>query len=72
MHILIDNISHTVTGQTLLLEVNRKSHLGFRLAYLHLTLAHSNGQGQGQSYLECENLLRGDRYRVNIAIVVKN
>ena len=25
--------------------------MGFRLAYLHLSLAHSNGQSQGHAYL---------------------
>ena len=38
-------ISQTLTDeQTLPLSTNRKSHVGFRLVYLHLTLAHSKGQ----------------------------
>ena len=36
----------------MLLATNRKSHVSFRLADLHLTLAHSNGQGQGDSPFE--------------------
>ena len=33
----------------------------FRLEYLHLTLAHSKGQGQGHPHLSCEYLVNGDR-----------
>ena len=39
-------------GQTLLLPTNRKSYMAFRLAYLHLTLGHSKGQGQGYTYFD--------------------
>ena len=46
-------ISQTATNMTtLLLPTNRKCHMAFRLAYLHLTLGHS--QGQGQSHFNWE------------------
>ena len=48
MHISTVNISQTVTDkQTLPSATNRKSHVGCRLTDLHLTVVHSNGQGQG-------------------------
>ena len=36
--------------------------MGFRLRYLHLTLAHSDGRGQGGVHFERENLENGDRW----------
>ena len=38
--------------KTLLMPSKRKSYIGFRLAYIHLTLAHSKVQGQSQ--FDCE------------------
>ena len=38
-----------VTGQTLLLPTKIKSYTEFPLAYVHLTLAHSKGQGEGHA-----------------------
>ena len=42
-------------GQTLLLPIRRKSPIGFRLIYLHLTLAHSKGQGHQHSQFDWKN-----------------
>ena len=39
---------------------HRKLHAAFRLAYLHLTLAHSKGQGKGHAQFDCEYLAKGD------------
>ena len=46
-------------GQTLQIESNMKLYIGFILAYLHLTLAHSKVQDQGHAYFE--NLANGER-----------
>ena len=35
-------------GQILLSQINRKSPIGFRLVYFHLTLSNSKGQGHSQ------------------------
>ena len=40
----------------------RKSLIGFRMVYLHMTLAHSNGQSQGRVNAHCEYLVNGDRW----------
>ena len=45
-------------GPTLLLPSNLKSHKGFRLAYLDLTIAHSKCKVQGHSNYDCESLKR--------------
>ena len=47
--------------QILLLRTHRKSHVTFRLAYLHFTVAHYKSQGQGHAHFECDNLANGDR-----------
>ena len=39
--------------QTLLLPTHRKSLIGFRLVYLHLTLTHFKGQGQDYAHFDC-------------------
>ena len=49
MHISIANFSQMVKGKTFLLPTNIKSHMAFRLAYLHLTLAYFKGQGPVES-----------------------
>ena len=50
-HVLI---AQTVQiGQALLLSTHRKSHVDFRFAYLHLTLVHYKGQGQGHVKFNC-------------------
>ena len=36
--------------------------MGFRLGYMHLTLAHSNGQGQGHGYFNCKYHVNGKRW----------
>ena len=59
MSISIDNVSHTETGQTLLLATNRKLHAGFRSTELHLTLEHSDGQCQGQFQGQCQGQGQG-------------
>ena len=41
---------------------HRKSHVTFRLPYLHLTLAYSNCQGQGLAHLDCKYLANSSRY----------
>ena len=48
-------------GQTLLLPIHKKPHVTFRLAYLHLTLAHSKDQGHGHTHFDCEYLTNDDR-----------
>ena len=40
------------TWQILTLSTNRKLHMSFRLAYLHLTLVHC--KGQGQVHFDCQ------------------
>ena len=71
MQISIVNISQTVTDrQTLLLATNRKLHAGFRLAYLHLTLEHCIGQGQGNPHLDCESLSKLMTDRANITVTI--
>ena len=47
---------------TLLLLSNRQSCMGFRCAYLHLTLIYFKGQDQGHEHLNCKYL----KYIVNI------
>ena len=54
MHISIVNISRTVKDKVLLLPINMKSHVGYRLAYLDLTLIHCKGQGQDHGHFDCE------------------
>ena len=53
------NISQTVTDKHSYCQ-HRKSHVAFRLAYLHLTLAHSKGQGQGHIQFDYECPANGD------------
>ena len=43
-------------GRTLLLPWKMKSHKGFRLAYLDLTLAYLKCQGQGHAHFDCKYL----------------
>ena len=38
-----------------------KSHVAFRLAYLHLTFAYFNGKGQGHAHFDCGYLANGDK-----------
>ena len=38
-----------------------KSHIGFRILYLHLTLACYKGQNLGHANFDCEYLVNGDR-----------
>ena len=45
--------------QTLILPI--ELHVALRLAYLHLTLAHSKGQGQGRAHFDCQYLANDDR-----------
>ena len=48
--------------------VNNKSCIGYRLAYLHLTLTYSKGQGQDHAHLDSEFLWKGERYyKITIA-----
>ena len=49
-------------GQTLLHTVVKFKilYLLFRLAYIHLTLDHSSGQGQDRAYFECEYIVNGE------------
>ena len=50
-------------GQTLQLPSNEDRYLRFRLTYSHLTLVHSEDQGQdqGQGHFDHEYLVNGDR-----------
>ena len=45
-------------GQTLLLPIHRKWPIGFRLVYLHLTLAQSKGQDQRLAYFDSKYLVK--------------
>ena len=47
-------------GHTLQLQTHRKWLVAFRLAYLHLTLAHSKCEGQGHAHFHCEYLANDD------------
>ena len=54
-------------GQTLLSPTNRKSHVNFRLVYLHVTIAHFNGRVK-VVHNSTTNILQMVTYRVKIAI----
>ena len=41
-----------------------KSHVGFWLAYLDLTMAYSKGQGNGHAHFDCEYCKAPRRSRV--------
>ena len=59
VHILTVNIFEMVTcRKTLILPSNRKSCVGFRFSYLHLTLTHF--KGHGNAYFNCDFLENGD------------
>ena len=48
MHIFAVNISKVMIDIANIIIANKKKlHMAFRSAYLHLTLAHAKGQGQG-------------------------
>ena len=49
------------TWYKLILTMNGKLFLGFRMAYLHLTLAHSKAEGQGHADFDNEYLGNDDR-----------
>ena len=53
------NIQH-ILG--LLLPSNRKSYIGYRFAYLYLSLASSKCQGIGHAHFNCKHLGNGDRW----------
>ena len=54
MHISIANFSQMVTYKSNIAIANRyKVAYGLSLAYLHLTLAHFKGQGQGHPHFDC-------------------
>ena len=55
-------------GQTLLKPHNRQLCIAFRLAYAHLTFAHSKTQGQDHAHFDCEYLVNGYKY-VNFALL---
>ena len=66
MHISTMNIFEMVRyRRKLLLPWNSKSCMGFRLAYLYLTLDHHKGQGQGHANFDNRYLGNGDRYGKN-------
>ena len=56
-------------SQTLLLTTNRKSRMASTFAYLHLTLKHFKGHGQGHAYFDCECI--HNFHTANITIAVK-
>ena len=71
------NISQTVTDRTNIAIAYTESHIymGFRLAYLHLTLAHH--KGQGHAHFNCEYVIFGthlhvdkERYAIKISEIV--
>ena len=63
MHISTENILEIVTDRkALLLPSNRKSYIGVRLAYSHLTLTHFKDADQGHAYFTSEYQENGERY----------
>ena len=54
MHISTVNICKIMTDKANVAIANTRIHMAFRLAYLHLALAHS--KGQGHAHFECEYL----------------
>ena len=55
MHILTANILQMVTDRVnIATATNIKQHMAFPLAYLHLNLARS--KGQGDAHFDCKNL----------------
>ena len=54
-------ISQTVTFMATIGIANKKMHESFQLVYLHLTLVHSKGYGQGHAHFGCEYLANDDR-----------
>ena len=66
MQISSMNILETVTDEIkLLMPSNSKSCVGFWLTDLHLTVAHSKGQGQGNAPFDNEYPWNGNRYGKN-------
>ena len=62
MHISSVHILQTVTDRaTLQLPTHIKSYVAFQVAYLHLTFAHSIGQGHGHAHFDCEYLTNYSR-----------
>ena len=55
----------------LLLKSNNNSCMGFRLAYLYLTLEHSKGQDQGHAQFDNKYLGNSDRYETIITVDIK-
>ena len=60
--------SETMTGQTLLLPTNRKSHMDFLLAYSDLTLTYSKGQEIKVMQLSTASICETVADRATIAI----
>ena len=52
----------------LLLRSNRKSDIGYRFAYLYLSLTHSKGHGQEHANLYCD--YSGNYDRANTTIII--
>ena len=68
---LCDYLTNHISAKLLFLSMSIiKSCIGFRLAYLHLTLSHSKGQDQGYAHVYDEYLGYGDRYG-KIIIIIK-
>ena len=62
------NILQTVTYKaSIAIAKHSKSHVVFRLAYLHLTLANSKDQCQGHAHFDCEYPANDDRANIAIA-----
>ena len=60
--ISIANISQMMTNMAnKIFATNIKLYTAFQLAYLHLTLAHINSQGQGHAHFDCQYIENGDR-----------
>ena len=68
--ISIVNILEIMTGNTLLLLSNRKSCIGFLLAYLHFPLAHFKVKVTVM-HISSMNILKMMKDRENITIAVK-
>ena len=56
--IILQTVADSTKGA---IDKTRKSHVGFRLAFLYLDLAHFKGQSQGYAYFDCEYLVNDDR-----------
>ena len=58
---MCDYLTNSNMEQTLLLPTHRKLLIGFKMIYLHLTLAHSEAPDQDHACLDCKYLIKDNR-----------